>query len=296
MPRLFIFHSTAYRYVCPVAFGSHRLLVRPRERRDLRLVDLEIAATPLAHVSWRTDDLGNAVADLAFGDGPASELRIDCSIVVDHNGGNPLEAPGATAAADTGPADDPARFRARSYADPSGAVDAWLSDLRGEFGRLDLPALAVAMTRTIHRRFTYGLRAEPGVQLPAETLRRRSGSCRDYAVLLIEAARALGCPARFVTGYLYDPAVDKGGTAMHGAGATHAWAQMFLPALGWVDFDPTNGIIGTENLIPVAVARDPAGAVPLQGTYFGDAGDFVDMSVQVAVSTAAPVGRAALTG
>ena len=83
---------------------------------------------------------------------------------------------------------------------------------------------------------------------------------------MIEAVRSLGFAARFVTGYLYDPALDGGPAGTQGAGATHAWVQVYLPGAGWVEFDPTNGIVGGRNLIRVGVARDPKQAVPLAGT------------------------------
>ena len=119
------------------------------------------------------------------------------------------------------------------------------------------------------------------MQSPAEALALKSGSCRDLALLMMEAARALGMAARFVSGYLHDPDQDS---ALRGAGETHAWVQVYLPGAGWVEFDPTNGLIGGANLIRVAVARDPAQAVPLQGSYFGAAEDLIDMEVAVTVS------------
>ncbi len=130
-------------------------------------------------------------------------------------------------------------------------------------------------------RSTYNARDEEGTQTPAETIEKKSGTCRDYALLLIEAVRSLGFGARFVTGYLYDPALD-GGDAMQGAGATHAWAEIYLPGAGWVEFDPTNGLIAGENLIRVAVTRDPTQAVPIGGSYSGE-GAYLGMEVEVTV-------------
>jgi transglutaminase-like putative cysteine protease len=105
---------------------------------------------------------------------------------------------------------------------------------------------------------------------------------------MIEAVRSLGLAARFVTGYLYDPALDGAGDALTGVGATHAWVQVYLPGAGWVEYDPTNGLVGGTNLIRVAVARDPKQAIPLQGSYAGAAGDFIDMQVEVRVTRAEP--------
>jgi transglutaminase-like putative cysteine protease len=101
---------------------------------------------------------------------------------------------------------------------------------------------------------------------------------------MMEAVRSLGLAARFVTGYLYDPALDGAGAGVVGAGHTHAWVQAYLPGSGWVEFDPTNGIVGGPNLIRVAVARDPSQAIPVQGTYIGLADDFLEMSVDITVT------------
>ena len=98
---------------------------------------------------------------------------------------------------------------------------------------------------------------------------------------MMEAVRALGFASRFVSGYLYVP--REKGEEHKGGGNTHAWCQVYLPGAGWVEFDPTNGIVGNRDLIRVAVARDPRQAIPLQGSYFGSAADYVGMSVSVDV-------------
>jgi transglutaminase-like putative cysteine protease len=140
-----------------------------------------------------------------------------------------------------------------------------------------------AMTRGIREQFNYTRRIEKGVQTPEETLRKRGGSCRDFAVLMMEACRSLGVAARFVSGYIFGP--NSSGHA--GGGATHAWMQAYLPGAGWIDFDPTNSIIGNRNLIRVAVAWDPYHVLPLWGTYAGSPGAFLGMDVTVKVTEAA---------
>jgi transglutaminase-like putative cysteine protease len=137
----------------------------------------------------------------------------------------------------------------------------------------------------IHEGFAYSRRSEPGTQPPAVTLARRRGTCRDFALLMIEAVRSLGLAARFVSGYVYVP--DRDDPGVLGGGATHAWAQVYLPGAGWVEFDPTNGIVGNRDLIRVAVARNPEQATPLGGTYDGAAADFAGMTVEVKVTTEA---------
>ena len=143
-----------------------------------------------------------------------------------------------------------------------------------------------SMTRRIKEEFAYLRRSEKGVQSPSETLRRRSGSCRDFAVLMMEAARSLGIAARFVSGYIFVPQPSRAAAA--GGGATHGWMQAYLPGAGWVDFDPTNSIVGNRNLIRVAVAWDQRNALPLWGTFMGPAAAFLGMDVEVCVTVPPP--------
>ena len=153
-------------------------------------------------------------------------------------------------------------------------------------GDADTSALLGRMTLAVKDQFAYQQRYSVGVQSPLETLERASGTCRDLALFMMEAVRSLGMAARFVSGYLYDPALDGqvGEAGLQGSGSTHAWVQVYLPGAGWVEFDPTNGLVGGANLIRVAVTRDPAQALPLQGTYLGAPEDFIDMQVSVKVN------------
>jgi transglutaminase-like putative cysteine protease len=172
-------------------------------------------------------------------------------------------------------------------------VERWVRRFLRKGRPTDTGMLLMTLTYAFKESFTYERRSEPGTRPPALTLKLGRGSCRDLALLMIEGLRALGLAARFVSGYLYVPARD--GARYRGGGSTHAWVQVYLPGAGWVEFDPTNAIVGNRDLIRVAVARDPAQAVPLSGSYFGDAGDFLDMAVEVSVrSAAAPVEDAGL--
>jgi transglutaminase-like putative cysteine protease len=146
---------------------------------------------------------------------------------------------------------------------------------------LETMTLLRAMTLSTRQQFSYSRRLERGVQTPSETLQRRSGSCRDFAVLMIEAVRSLGRAARFVSGYIFVPETDPASAV--GGGATHAWLQVYLPGAGWVDFDPTNNIIGNRNLIRVAVAWNPEDALPLWGTFIGSMTSFIGLEVSVSV-------------
>jgi len=139
------------------------------------------------------------------------------------------------------------------------------------------------MLDTFHDAFSYKAREAEGTQTPGETLRSKSGTCRDYACLMIETLRRLGFASRFVSGYIYDPALDGGEAGMVGTSAIHAWVQVFLPGAGWMHYDPTNRVAAGYDLIPVAIARYPGQAVPLEGSWLGKAQDYLGMSVDVAV-------------
>ena len=296
MQRLEVRHSTVYSYRRPVGFGEHRLMFRPRDSHDLRLIETALAISPEAEVRWLHDVLSNSIAIATFA-GPAERLSFESRILLDHFGLSSPNFPIEDYARDfpfayaTDELPDLRRFIERAYPDPEHRVQAWARRFLSG-GRTDTGGLLLAMTQAIPTELSYRRRYTIGTQPPAETLALGAGTCRDFALLMMEAARALGLAARFVSGYLYDPAVDGAGPGAVGAGETHAWVQVYLPGAGWVEYDPTNGLAGGANLIRVAVARDPSQAVPLQGTYLGAPEDFVDMTVEVQVSRR-PLDRAA---
>ncbi len=285
MKLLTVRHATTYRYDAPVTFGQHRLMLRPRDSHDLRLVGAELSLSPPGKLRWLHDVFGNSVALVDFEE-PAAALSIVSTLTIERYALARLDfpiAPEAESYPFMHSADDRSdlgRLRERHYPDPRGLVDLWAKQFILETPTNTFNLLAT-MNAAIRGSFGYHAREEEGTQSPVETLETKSGTCRDYALLFIEAARALGFGARFVSGYLYDPVLD-GGDAMQGAGATHAWAEVYLPGAGWVEFDPTNGLFAGENLIRVAVTRDPAQAVPIGGSYSGE-GKFVGMDVDVTV-------------
>jgi transglutaminase-like putative cysteine protease len=294
MKILTVHHATTYRYANPVKFGQHRLMLRPRDSHDLRLIDAELTLSPPGKVRWLHDVFGNSVALVDFTQ-PATELTIMSTLRLERYGlarpDFPLDAsaqlyPFVYSASDR---TDLGRLLERHYPDPRGQVDEWARQFTPHrpVGTLNLLA---GMNKAIRETFTYAARDDEGTQSPIETLASHSGSCRDFALLFIEAARSLGFGARFVSGYLYDPALDGGatpGAAVQGAGATHAWAEVYLPGAGWVEYDPTNGVIAGENLIRVAVTRDPSQAVPIAGSFDGGPSDYLGMRVDVVVSAEA---------
>ena len=265
-----------------MTFGQHRLMLRPRDSHDLRLVDAELALSPPGTLRWMHDVFGNSVALVDFAE-PAAELTIVSTLDIERYALARLDFtidPSAENYPFMHSADDRSdlgRLRERHYPD-RGEVEEWARQFILETPTNTFNLLAT-MNAAVRGSFTYNPRDEEGTQTPAETIERKSGTCRDYALLLIEAARSLG--ARFVSGYLYDPGLD-GGAAVQGAGATHAWAEIYLPGAGWVEFDPTNGLIAGENLIRVAVTRDPTQAVPIGGSYSGE-GAYLGMEVDVTV-------------
>lgn len=286
MPTISIEHITRYRYRREVAFGAHRILMRPRESYDQRLVASDLTITPQpARVRWMHDVFNNAVAIADF-DGKADLLEVRATATVEHRPTDgrhvDLEPYAATYPFHYSAHDLPdlARSAERQFADPARQIDAWAAGFVSEDKPTGTLALLERMTTTIQRDFTYRAREEEGTQTPRETLERGTGTCRDYAVLMMEAARALGLAARFVSGYLYQTGSGK---ARVGGHSTHAWVQVFLPGSGWVEFDPTNGIIGNHGLVRVAVARDPAHAKPMTGSWSGPEGSDIDMSVDVRI-------------
>jgi transglutaminase-like putative cysteine protease len=288
MKTLQIRHVTVYRYNRPVRFGIHRLMFRPRDSHDMRLLDTRLTISPPARVRWVHDVFGNSIA-FATINSEADELRFASEILLEHFAYNAPEFP-IDEMAETYPFQYPPDELPdlmpsieRRFPDPDGALGQWIKQFY-DGTPVRTQDLLVSMTLAIKKDLTYRARAHGGIQTPVQTLSLGEGTCRDYAVLMIEALRTLGLAARFVSGYLYDAAADVSPTGLVGGAATHAWTQVYVPGAGWMEFDPTNGMIGGENLIRVAVARDPAQAVPLQGSYQGPKEAFVSMDVDVQVN------------
>lgn len=282
-------HVTSYAYRRPVRFNEHQILFRPRDSPDQRLLSAELEVDPApAAVRWVQDVFGNCVALVELASS-AARLRFETRILLEHTPqagpGLEIDARALTYPFDYGEeeATDLAPTLRMQYSDDE--VGRWAR----RFVRVGRPTetghLLMTLCFAIHEGFAYARRLEHGTQPPAMTLRLRRGACRDFALLMMEAARSLGLAARFVSGYIY--VADRDGTETQGGGSTHAWCQVYLPGAGWIDFDPTNGIVGSRDLIRVAVARTPEQAVPLSGSYAGEADDFAGMSVQVLVTTEA---------
>ncbi len=285
MITLKIHHRTTYRYRAPVSLGPHRLMLRPRENRDLLLIKGEVVLTPTAALNWSQDVFGNTVATASF---PAmtDSLVIDSMVELQLNAAAwPVFDIAASAMVypfqySSDESIDLGALALQQYPDPAGRLRDWsLTFVRGT--STDTLSLLKDLCAGVSKWINYQSREDEGTQSPPETLDRGWGSCRDFAVLFAEAARSLGFGARIVSGYLYDPAQDRVGSA--GAGSTHAWAEVYVPGAGWITFDPTNRSVGGYNLIPIAVARDIRQAMPVAGSFVGMSDAFIGMNVEVSV-------------
>lgn len=291
MGRLRILHETLYTYERPVQFGPQRLMVRPRDSHALRIVEASLTLYPPGETRWSYDANGNCVCVFQPG-GEASSMRVTSELLIDRFPA-PLAPPRIR---------DPHTLTPIIYAaedritlepfivpvtdDPDAILLRWLRDQDTCREETALEFL-LRINRVIHEQFDYQAREAEGVQSPVETLTLRSGACRDLAWLMVESLRRLGYAALFATGYIHSP-----GSQIRGAGATHAWCEVFLPDLGWLEFDPTNGLAESPDLIRVAATRSPAQALPVSGAIIGDPGA-ARLHVSVDVSLVREVEQAA---
>ena len=278
-----ISHRTQYHYNQPVRLGPHRLVLRPRESHELRLVSLDIVTTPVCSISWAGDVFGNAIATASF-DAQAERtdsLLIESVAEVELTSAAWPVFPIAASAASFPfrySADERAdlgALREPQYLDTMQRLKSWARGfVRGN--PTDTLSLLKDLNAGVSAAVSYQAREDEGTQSPSYTLDAGRGSCRDMAVLFAEGCRALGFAARIVSGYLYNPANPMG--------TTHAWAEVFVPGAGWITFDPTNRQMGGFNLIPVAVARDLSQVMPVTGNYIGTSSDMARLTVAVEVT------------
>ena len=281
-------HVTTYQYRNPVKFGAHRAMFLPRPAARGRLLSWSAKTNLHSRTRWVSDGLSNNVTEIEF-DEAGKELTFTFQFRGIHFGGESVEQFALEPRAERVPVQytpdewtDLIGFMRPHAEDPDVSVAAWASSFVAEGGNRTIDVL-VRMLDTFRDTFSYQARVTEGTLSPRELLQSKSGTCRDYAWLMIEALRRLGFAARFVTGYIYDAALDGGAAGTTGSGATHAWVQVFLPGAGWMNYDPTNHINAGFDLIPVAIARYPGQAIPLAGSWSGNANDYLGMSINVAV-------------
>jgi len=284
LTRLTIRHRTSYRYGAPVALGAHRLMLRPRESCDLKLRSFDLNIAPGASVTWAHDVLGNAVATAMF-------VGTSDTLVIESLADLEMESVAwpvfdIAASAISYPFrysdeewNDLGALAVQAHPDLNGRLRSWAQAFVAGYPT-DTLSLLKDLSNGVSAWISYQSRETEGTQSPEQTLDRGWGSCRDFAVLFVEAARSLGFGARVISGYLHDP--DGHLTGVSGTGSTHAWAEVYVPGAGWITFDPTNRSVGGFNLVPVAVARDIGQAMPVVGSFAGSAG-LSAMTVEVDV-------------
>ena len=250
--------------------------------------DLKISPEP-SSLSLVQDPFGNSVGIARFS-GRSKQLSFQSIVCLEHSPCD-LEDAGWALPVHYSVSElrDLAEYIERHQPDPIDEVGRWAKEFLASRGSISALELLARLSQGIHHGFRYRRREAKGIQPPLETLSLRHGSCRDFAMLMIEAARSYGFAARFASGYLAAP-LDYPQKATNGSarGSTHAWAQIYLPGTGWIDFDPTSGSVGNIGLVTVATAPDPRHAIPLHGTFFGFPSDHLGMEVQVSVMSGTP--------
>ncbi len=282
MSSLHIEHVTQYKYSRPVSFGRHRLVLRPREGHDVRVASMQLEITPDHRLEWTRDVFGNSVAIVDFV-AEAAEMTIRSDVVVERRLPLPEDDDREPWAVPFPVTYDPlesaiaATYQAVTYPDDLDAVTAWLKKSFDAPASTDAEQVMHRLGELVHKTIGYQRRKEKGVQTPAQTLAESSGSCRDLATLMMDAARSLGFAARFVSGYLDCPASEAGRAAMH------AWAEIYLPTLGWRGFDPTLGEPMSNKHLVVGVSNHPRGVMPISGMFTGASSDYLAMTATVKI-------------
>jgi len=281
---LSIEHTTTYRYAHPVKFGPHKLMVRAIEAHDVQIRKSGLTISVPHRIRWLCDIFGNSVAVVELLE-KASALTINSTLQVEQYNTNPfdfvlepqaLELPIHYRAEE---AHDVAPFLRRHHPGDEDAVRSWIRPFLKADGTAKTLDFFYALSKSVPIAFQYNVREEPGVQSPGKTLSLRAGSCRDFALLFMEAARLLGVAARYVSGYVCR--ADAGGTLAQASDSTHAWVELYLPGAGWKGIDPTCGILAADSHVRTAVTRSPEQAVPVSGTFGGAPSDYLGMDVTV---------------
>lgn len=280
MSWLQIIHETTYRYKKPVDFGPHRLVLRPREGHDVHIEKMIVEIEPEFELTWSRDLFGNCVA-IAHISGRADRLHIRSEVLLHQTAPFPQRSLQQDA-----PAGFPVRFSemesaiaaaylTSSYPTEFAEVEKWINTVINPTALGDAEDIVASVAATIRNRIKYLRREARGVQSPSFTLSTRSGSCRDMATLMLEALRSLGFPTRFVSGYLECSASEAG------CASTHAWAEAYLPSVGWIGYDPMLGQATSSEHIVVGVSSHPRAVMPVSGTFFDEDNSYLGMEVTV---------------
>ncbi|CAA6676887.1 MULTISPECIES: transglutaminase family protein [unclassified Lentimonas] len=284
MKRVKISHLTEYRFSESVNFSEHRLLLRPREGHDIRIASSLLNVSPAHKVKWHRDIYGNSVGLLTLEEA-SDHLRIESEVVIEHYSSSPLnfivDNRAVTFPFPMEPEDrlDLLPYTTHTWPNETRSLKVWVARFWQPGQSIETFLLLDRMNKAIVSDFMYGMREEAGVQNPTETLKLKTGSCRDFAAFFIEACRYLGLPARFVSGYLHNP-----GSTQHGS--THAWSEVYLPGAGWIGFDNTSGLVTGSAHIATAVHRHAESIPPVAGFFMSSSKVSTELHVQVDVSEA----------
>lgn len=277
-----ILHRTYYSYTSEVVLGAHQLLLYPRESHELHIESFTLKMEPEAKVFWHRDVEGNSVATANFNQ-TTEKLLIESEIFIKQYNESPLDFLVESYAINypfTYKEDN--RFLLTPYmvlADvrTQELLKEWISNVWQVGEAIQSYTLLKKLCSYIYETLAYTIREEPGVQTVSETLSAGSGSCRDFALLLMEAVKCLGLASRFVSGYLYAPLMSDQ------VGSIHAWIEVYLPGGGWKGFDPTIGDIVGKDHIPVAVSRLAESVPPIAGSFTGMATSNLNVGVWVSL-------------
>jgi uncharacterized protein (DUF2126 family)/transglutaminase-like putative cysteine protease len=266
-------HVTHYRYEKPISLGPQVVRLRPAAHCRTPILNYTLKITPENHfLNWQQDPQGNYQARLVFPE-KTDEFKVEVELTADMATINPFDFFIEDAAKEfpfTYDAIMAHELKPYLELEPLGPnLRSLLAKIpRSKRNTIDF---LVDLNGLVHNEISYVVRMEPGVQTVEDSLRLKSGSCRDSAWLLVQACRQLGLAARFVSGYLIQLTADEkpvdGGAAGPEQDFTdlHAWAEVYLPGAGWVGLDATSGLLTGEGHIPLAATSDPETAAAISG-------------------------------
>jgi transglutaminase-like putative cysteine protease len=265
--RLQVTHVTSYRYSAPISETHMEVRLRPSEEMGQRLTSFELELFPETSLREYVDGFGNHVH---YFDHLPEHDRVELiSRSVVETGGR------HRATADGDRPDDLLLFRSPVIDGPG------VRRLADRHRPRDLDSAAAVeealdrLTVGISRDFEYRPLSTTVTTAVDEVLRLRTGVCQDFAHLFIAVARGMGVPTRYVSGYVHS------GGDLPTIGASHAWAEAWLPGRGWIGYDATHPVRAGENHVRVAVGRDYRDAAPTRGVYVGTARGQLDVRVEV---------------
>ena len=268
MQHLKIRHVTTYNYPSEVTFLPHTLLLRPREGHHVRIRTSLLRISPANNVRWHRDVNDNSVAVVTFQES-GTKLQFASEVIIENRDDAPLDFLIEERAAifpfkySASESHDLLPFKNLSFPNDEKALKEWSAQFWKAGQTFETYVLLDNINQAITKQIVYRVRETPGVQSPAKTLLKKTGSCRDMATLFIETCRLLGLAARFISGYQYVKGLPID------AGSTHAWSEIYIPGAGWKGFDSTTEKLVDSNYIPIAVTPHPEAVPPISGAFSG---------------------------